>query len=356
MSVSIPSQQQRDTQLHDWLSQVFANQTFYHKRLAGDASFRAYHRLEVENAGQTQHYIVMDAPPDKESIKEFIAVAKLFKTHGVNAPELVAIQEQQGFLVLEDFGTTDFADKIGKHDLNNSAILYQKAMQMIVLIGKIDAILAQHQAHLPTYDHALLSREMGLFSEWFLPYIDVPLSHDSETLWHNTQLAIINQVVAQPQVVVHRDFHSRNLMILDEGESLGVIDFQDAVIGAYTYDLASLLRDAYIDFDEVWVKEQLTKFYQLAHIEQNYGKTLTAFTTDFNIMSMQRHLKVLGIFIRLSRRDGKDRYLANMPKVMADLIHSAKWLSENTDNADFKAFYTWLNQTVLPKFKEKFNT
>lgn len=356
---------QRDNALHTWLEQVFPKQTITHQRLAGDASFRAYHRLQVasnDKNGTTQNYIVMDAPPEKESVKEFIAVAKLLKTNAVNAPEIVAMDETQGFLVLEDFGATDFADKIGKN-VPNSDDLYQQAMQTILTIGKIDSALAQNQANLPAYDTALLSREMGLFSEWFLPFIGVTLDETAEKLWQNTQNAIIAQVTAQPQGVVHRDFHSRNLMILEDGSNqeqpLGVIDFQDAVIGAYTYDLASLLRDAYIDFDENWVSEQLAKFYQLANIEQNYGKSLAEFTADFNVMSMQRHLKVLGIFIRLSQRDGKNRYLANMPKVMADLMHSAKWLSENTStlhqqHTNFKAFYDWLNQTVLPKFQEKF--
>ena len=151
-------------------------------------------------------------------------------------------------------------------------------------------------------------------------------------------------------------------MILDTDNltttSLGVIDFQDAVIGAYTYDLASLLRDAYIDFDEIWVSEQLAKFYQLATIEQKYDKILAQFTADFNVTSLQRHLKGLGIFIRLSQRDGKDRYLTNMPKVMTDLMHSAKWLSDNIihpKKAEFTAFYNWLNDTLLPQFNQKFN-
>lgn len=356
---SLSNTADRDAALHQWLQQIFADKQITHQRLAGDASFRAYHRLQVTNNNLIKNYIVMDAPPDKESVKEFIAVAKLLKNNNVNAPELIAIDEAQGFLVLEDFGATDFADKIGKADRVMTDMLYHNAMQIILAIGKIDTAIAQKQADLPHYDNVLLSREMGLFSEWFLPYIGVNLDNQSEKIWQNVQTAIVNQITAQPQVMVHRDFHSRNLMILDTvnltASPLGVIDFQDAVIGAYTYDLASLLRDAYIDFDENWVNENVEKFYQLAHIEQKYGKTLAEFTTDFNVMSLQRHLKVLGIFIRLSQRDGKDRYLANMPKVMGDLIHSAKWLSDNTDNVDFNAFYEWLIQTVTPAFNQKFN-
>lgn len=364
MTTSTPTSppDQRDNALHDWLIQSFMDKTIAHQRLLGDASFRAYHRLQVQAKDSTQHYIVMDAPPQKESIKEFIAVAKLLKTHGINAPQLIAMDEVQGFLVLEDFGATDFADKIGNHDPKNSDSLYQTAMQTLIAIANIDNTQAQQQADLPPYDTALLSREMGLFSEWFLPFLDIKMDKTSEDIWQNLQQTLIEQITAQPEVVVHRDFHSRNLMILDTDNltttSLGVIDFQDAVIGAYTYDLASLLRDAYIDFDEIWVSEQLAKFYQLATIEQKYDKSLAQFTADFNVTSLQRHLKVLGIFIRLSQRDGKDRYLTNLPKVMADLMHSAKWLSDNIihpKKAEFTAFYNWLNDTVLPQFNQKFN-
>lgn len=139
----------RDEQLHQFLQASFANQTITHQRLAGDASFRAYHRLQVVNNDATQHYIIMDAPPDKESVKEFIAVAKLFDAHNVNAPTLIAIDETQGFLVLEDFGATDFADKIGKHDMATTNELYHTAMQTILAIQEIDPNTAKNNAHLP---------------------------------------------------------------------------------------------------------------------------------------------------------------------------------------------------------------
>lgn len=342
----------RDQQLHRWLAQVFPNQEFNHSRLPGDASFRGYHRLTVGD----DKYIVMDAPPEKESVAEFIAVDKLM-ADVVHVPHLVAIDEVQGFIVMEDLGATDFADVIA-NDVNNREDMaaterhYQRAMQEIIAIQRLD--VAKAGEILPSYDDALLTREMGLFSEWFLPYIGVSLNEQATKLWQDVQAAIIGQVTAQPQGVVHRDFHSRNLMVLEGRDDLGVIDFQDAVIGAYTYDLASLLRDAYINFDENWVSAHIAKFYELADIEQRYGKSLADFTIDFNVMSMQRHLKVLGIFIRLYRRDGKDRYLGNMPKVMGDLMYALGALKQQADNATFDAFYDWLNTVVMPKFNEKF--
>lgn len=340
-------QQSRQQQLHIWLTEVFQNRSLQHEKIPGDASFRSYHRLTVDN----QHYIVMDAPPEKESVKEFIAVGNLMAGH-VHVPKMIATDEQQGFIVLEDLGNTDFADVIAKDlmdagELAKTARYYQQAMQAILAIQKID--INDAKAVIPSYDDALLRREMGLFSEWFLPYIGVTMTPDLETLWQDLQSDIIQQVIAQPQVVVHRDFHSRNLMVLNHSDELGVIDFQDAVIGAYTYDLASLLRDAYINYDETWVNTHLAHYHQLAKID----KSLAEFTVDFNIMSMQRHLKVLGIFVRLFERDGKDRYLVNLPKVFNDLLTCLKAISQRDEHQTFDKFADWMTAVVEPAFHQK---
>ena len=340
-------QQSREQQLHTWLTQVFPNQSLQHEKIPGDASFRSYHRLTVDN----QHYIVMDAPPEKESVTEFIAVGNLMAGH-VHVPKMIATDEQQGFIVLEDLGNTDFADVIAKDltdagELAKTARYYQRAMQAILAIQKID--INDAKAVIPSYDDALLRREMGLFSDWFLPYIGVTMPPDLETLWQDLQSDIIQQVIAQPQVVVHRDFHSRNLMVLNHSDELGVIDFQDAVIGAYTYDLASLLRDAYINYDETWVNTHLAHYHQLAQID----KSLAEFTVDFNIMSMQRHLKVLGIFVRLFERDGKDRYLVNLPKVFNDLLTCLQAISQRDKRPTFDKFADWMTAAAAPAFHQK---
>lgn len=335
---------ERDNQLHTWLTTVFPNQDFTHDRIPGDASFRGYHRLSVGN----DKYIVMDAPPDKESVKEFIAVDKLMADY-VHVPKLFAIDETQGFIVLEDLGDTDFAEDIAtdltSEDMAKTERHYEHAMQEILDIQKID--IEKAREIIPDYDEALLRREMSLFTEWFLPYIGVSLNQETEQLWQTVQADIVKQVISQQQVVVHRDFHSRNLMVLANSDDLGVIDFQDAVVGSYTYDLASLLRDAYINFDENWVNQHLQKFYDMANIDKDFDQ----FKTDFNVMSMQRHLKVLGIFVRLFQRDGKDRYLANLPKVFDDLLYSLGTLKES--NPNFNKFYHWLKTDVQPKFEQK---
>lgn len=341
---------QRDNELHQWLNSVFS-EDFKHERLLGDASFRSYHRLIVNQGEKTKNYIVMDAPPDKESVKEFIAVDKLM-TGYVHVPKLIAINEEQGFIVLEDLGQTDFADKIGEYNEQTRA-LYQKAMQTILDIQKID--INQAKQIVPNYDEALLKREMALFDEWFLPYIGEKLDEKTQNIWQNLQNHIVNQVTTQPQVVVHRDFHSRNLMIVnnDVNQDLGVIDFQDAVIGAYTYDVVSLLRDAYVNWTEEQTEVWFDEFYAMLNASlPNLSKE--QFTLDNMIMGLQRHLKVLGIFVRLYERDGKSRYLANLPRVMQDTLFEAKYLAEHQGGV-FAEFYQWLDGDIKLKFNEKLN-
>ncbi|ELA08489.1 aminoglycoside phosphotransferase [Moraxella macacae 0408225] len=341
---------QRDAALYQWLQSVF-DQPFSYQRLAGDASFRRYYRLQVDNHKTKQPFIVMDAPPNQESIKEFIAVDKLMADF-IHVPKLIAVNEAQGFIVLEDLGTTDFADKLNENATNQEK-LYQKALQTLINLQKISITNAKNLQHhpLPNYDESLLKREMSLFDAWFLPYIGIALDENTQQLWLNTQNQIVKDVASHPKVVVHRDFHSRNLIVTNElTYELGVIDFQDAVIGSYLYDLASLLRDAYINFDENWVETNLQYFYA----NTDYKNTLDfqQVKQDFNTISLQRHLKVIGIFIRLYQRDKKDRYLANLPKVMQDLLISLKNLINK--NQVYADFYAWIEQTVLAKFQQKF--
>ncbi len=337
---------QRDQLLHTWLQQVFADQPFQHQRLAGDASFRSYHRLTVGQHDKTINYIVMDAPPEKESIDEFITVANLMKDF-VHVPELIAINQPQGFIVLEDLGSTDFADVIGHDDLQATNHYYQQAMQTIIELQKISLTDAE-QAKLPHYNKELLQREMNLFTEWFLPYVNTNVSTEKQQLWQQLQNDMIEKITQQYQVVVHRDFHSRNLMITNHG--LGVIDFQDAVIGAYSYDAISLLRDAYVDWSESQTDKWLQDFYQLS-IKTQPNLTFDQFQQDCMVMGLQRHLKILGIFVRLYQRDGKNRYLANLPRVMNDTLIEAKWLAEHQAGI-YQDFYQWLIHDIQPNFVE----
>lgn len=344
--------------LEHWLQQVFAGKTFNLDSLPGDASARQYHRLQLlDGSDMTKsRYIVMDSADEQDAMRQFINVAKLMSP-AINVPTLIAQDVEKGFLVLQDFGAVEFAhllvdavpSKVNEH--------YQLAMQTLVALQTVSVETAKAQHHLPDYDEELLNREMDLFSEWFIPYVGVALD---KTLWDNLKAVLIQQILRQPQVIVHRDYHSRNLMQDQADHSrLGVIDFQDAVIGAYTYDLVSLVRDAYVEWPEPQISEWIRDFWQLhKQTALTTADSVAQFENDVNIMGVQRHLKVLGIFIRLSERDGKDRYLADIPKVMRDLIIELNWLAEQGD-ADIQQavtpFNQWLESVVLPAYRDIFS-
>ncbi len=355
-----PKMTDRQQQLTAWLQQVFPNQAFSLDSLVGDASARHYHRMQLSNDkdmhdNTAPRYIVMDSADEQAAMRQFITVATLMAP-AINVPTLVAQDVAQGFLVLQDFGAVEFAHLLQDATPSQVNRYYQWAMQTLVSLQKIDPKSAKSQYQLPDYDTALLAREMDLFRDWFLPYIGATLEVN---IWNNFKSVLMTEILAQPQVVVHRDYHSRNLM-QDQADNsrLGVIDFQDAVIGAYSYDVVSLVRDAYVDWSEAQVSQWIQDFWQL----QNQAGISTAdsaqqFEHDVNVMGVQRHLKVLGIFIRLSKRDGKDRYLADIPKVMSDLMFELEWLEiqGNTDVRQALApFNAWIQGYVLPAYQRTF--
>lgn len=305
--------------------------------LAGDASFRRYHRIYM-NTGEGAYttYLLMDAPPDKESVVEFVNVAEIM-TGAVNVPDIIARDIERGFLLLQDFGTVEFAHLI-RDDADNVNAYYTKALQTLADLQTLPT-----DVNLPAYSDEKLSAEMDLFTEWFLPYVGVSLTDEAKSMWQTFKNDLIEQIKLQPKVVVHRDYHSRNLMADKGSDALGVIDFQDAVIGAYSYDLVSLVRDAYVDFHETWVNAKIGEFHAIKGLNIN----LDDFIRDVNIMGVQRHLKVLGIFIRLSERDGKHRYLEDIPKVMKDLNAELEWLQSHGEQS-IEPFYAWLKAHVLP--------
>ncbi len=344
-------------QLHSWLQQVF-EQPFTLTSLPGDASARRYHRLQLvdENVDtDASRYMVMDSADEQDAMQQFIKVTKIM-TPAINVPKLIAQDIEQGFLVLQDFGSVEFAhllleathEQVDKH--------YQLAMQTLIALQRLDTDVVKSEYQLPDYDTALLNREMALFNDWFVPYIGVDLDQD---IWNALKTALIKEILAQPQVVVHRDYHSRNLM-QDQADNaqLGVIDFQDAVIGAYSYDLVSLVRDAYVDWPETQVSQWIDDYWQLQQ-QANLPTAASAaqFEHDVNVMGVQRQLKVLGIFIRLYERDGKSRYLANIPKVLDDLMFELEWLETQGSaelTAAIKPFNKWLIETALPTCQSKF--
>lgn len=347
----------RQQQLKDWLQQVFVNQAFELDSLPGDASARHYHRLQLlgNDDNTAARYIVMDSADEQDAMQQFIKVNQLMSP-AVNVPKLIAQDVSQGFLVLQDFGSIEFAHLLVDVTAKQVNEFYQLALQTLVALQQLPIATAKDLYQLPDYDSALLNREMDLFSDWFIPYIGVSLN---QPLWDTLKSAIIKAVVAQPQVIVHRDYHSRNLM-QDQADTaqLGVIDFQDAVIGAYSYDLVSLVRDAYVDWSETQVSQWIHDFWLLQQqAELDTADTAKQFESDVNVMGVQRHLKVLGIFIRLFKRDGKSRYLSDIPKVMSDLMFELEWLGAQGSESMQQAilpFNEWFIETVLPAYQTKF--
>lgn len=347
----------RQQKLEQWLQQVFEKQDFILDSLAGDASARRYHRIQLldSNGAEVARYIVMDSADEQDAMQQFIMVDKLMMP-AINVPKLIAQEVTKGFLVLQDFGAVEFAHLLVDANPTQVNQYYQLAMQTLIELQKLPVDTAKNQYQLPDYDDIMLNREMDLFSEWFIPYIDVELD---DALWTNLKAALIAEIVTQPQVIVHRDYHSRNLM-QDQADKtqLGVIDFQDAVIGAYSYDLVSLVRDAYVEWSETQVSRWIHDFWQLQkQAELETVHSAEQFENDVNVMGVQRHLKVLGIFIRLFKRDGKNRYLTDIPKVMRDFIFELEWLGVHGSDSMQQAvepFNQWLIDIVLPAYQAKF--
>jgi N-acetylmuramate 1-kinase len=274
---------------------------------SADASFRRYFRVDALDGTTT--YIVMDAPPPQEDVRPFIHVAEVFGKTGVAVPQILAQDTERGFLLLTDLGSTTYLHQLS-HDSAHQ--LYLDAIDALVAIQ----IHSQPQV-LPEYDRALLLRELMLFPEWYIgKHLGLTLTEKQQGDLNKVFDALLANNLAQPQVYVHRDYHSRNLMVLPQGNP-GILDFQDAVYGPITYDLVSLLRDAYVQWDEEMVLDWAIRYWERAkRAGLPVNADIDAFYRDFEFMGLQRHLKVLGIFARLYHRDGKDAYLKDLPLVM----------------------------------------
>ncbi len=293
---------------------------------SADASFRQYFRLS--EAGES--YILMDSSREKESLAPFVDVTKRLLDVDVRAPKILAENLEEGFLVLDDFGNTNYLDVLNDQ---NFKILYTKAMDEILKMQKGET------TGLPLYDKAFLHFEMDLMKRWFLEqYVKLPLNSEDEKTIEEALDAISEVVLTQPQnVFVHRDYHSRNIMLTPEDE-IGVIDYQDAMNGAITYDLVSLLKDLYIEYPKDEVRALALQFRDMLGLEVDD----TTFIKWFDFMGLQRHIKVLGIFARLYLRDGKDGYLKDLPLTLKYTIETAEKYDET------KALAELLKKVLLP--------
>ena len=301
---------ERKQQLIDWLAVTFSTKNFSIEAASSDASFRRYFRVQFGD----QSFVVMDAPPLKEDCTSFIAVANLLKTQGINAPKIFHQSLEDGFLVLSDLGSDSYLDKLTERTVDKQ---YKDAVQVLHKmhgIGLKDLLI-------PSYDLALLRQEMDLFGEWFLKtLLGIDLSFkDKETL-SQVKEKLAASALEQPQVFVHRDYHSRNLMVTKDNNP-GVIDFQDAVIGPLTYDLVSLYRDCYIAWSDekiyAWLDDFLKQRQERGEVDDFDHRQ---FYQWFDWMGVQRHMKAVGIFSRLLLRDGKEGYLKDVPRTLGYLI------------------------------------
>lgn len=301
---------------------------------SSDASFRRYFR--VRHAGGCD--IAMDAPPDKENTLPFIRNAELFGQAGVHVPAIYRQNTELGFLLLEDLGSVPYLDAL---TADNADALYLAAMDSLFLLQTGPEPAA---CPLPAYDRALLARELGIFEEWFLDkLLGVVLPIGLRQELHEV---LIVSALEQPAVCVHRDYHSRNLMLLADGKP-GVIDFQDAVLGPISYDLVSLLRDCYIAWPGSRVEQWVADYYRRLQAAGMADFSLQRFQAWFDLMGLQRHLKAIGIFARLYLRDDKPGYLADIPRTMA---YVAEVCGRYPALAEFDSF---LRHQVLPVYPAK---
>lgn len=298
----------RLAQLAGWLAGLEAHALLPDtlRPASSDASFRRYFRVDAADGATL---IVMDAPPPQEDVRPFVQVAELFGATGVTVPTVLAQDVERGFLLLSDLGNTTYLKQLNADTAHK---LYIDAIDALVLLQA-----QSRPGKLPVYDRELLHRELMLFPDWYLAkHLNATLDDKQAADLNNVFEVLLANNLAQPQVYVHRDYHSRNLMVLDKGNP-GILDFQDAVYGPITFDLVSLLRDAYIQWDEEMVLDWAIRYWERARrAGLPVSHDIDAFYRDFEFMGLQRHLKVLGIFARLYHRDGKDGYLNDIPLVM----------------------------------------
>jgi len=326
--------------LQSWLRTLYPDQPLTLSPASADASFRRYFRVSLPE----QTLIAMDAPPQQENCQPFVHAAHVLAEAAVHVPEIIAQDLEQGFLLLSDLGNTTYLQALNT-DPDRASPLYLEAIDALIKIQS-----ASRKNVFPEYDRALLSRELALFPDWYMTsHLQSAPNDEQKNALQAVFDALLANNLAQPQVFVHRDYHSRNLMVATPNP--GIIDFQDAVLGPITYDLVSLFKDAYIQWEEAQVLDWTIRYWEKA---RRAGLPVTSdfpdFYRDFEFMGVQRHLKVLGIFTRLCYRDGKPAYLQDMPAVLHYLrqtskryheLHPLSQLLDQLENKQSETGYTF---------------
>ncbi|WP_337843117.1 phosphotransferase [Rheinheimera sp.] len=323
-----------------FLQQYFANQSYQLNAISGDASFRRYFRVCTSE----QTYVLMDAPVPQEDCGRFVATAQSLAAVGLSVPQVIAMDLQQGLLLLSDLGDQLLQPLL---TVATAPDWYRKAL---ALLPQIRSISSTSAGPLPVFDDAFVERELMICPEWFLArHLQLELTQQDWQIWRQAFSALITSAGQQPKAGMHRDFHSRNLMPQPDG-SLAVIDFQDIVLGPVTYDLVSLLKDCYLKWPQSLVQQLALEGYLQLQQQQLLGPEVTEeqFLRWFDWMGLQRHIKVLGIFSRLYHRDQKSGYLADLPRVLGYVLESCQ------NYPEFQPLAHWLEQRVVPVLTPEF--
>ena len=300
---------------------------------SGDASFRRYFRVHSDSAS----YIVMDAPPEQEDCRPFIQVAGYFESMQLHAPRVLEADLDSGFLLLTDLGSTQYLELL-EEDPAAAGLLYESAMRALLIIQNRGEAF---QSQLPPYDGDRLGFELSLFHDWLCEkHLGIEFDNRSEREWQALCDRLVTNALEQPQVFVHRDYHSRNLMVTEDGP--GILDFQDAMEGPLTYDLVSLLKDCYVKMSSEQIAELVAGFAQDARQLGVHELGDQQYLRSFDLTGVQRHLKAAGIFARLNHRDGKAGYLADVPRTLSYIVDLAPRYGELGWLVDF------INARVLP--------
>jgi aminoglycoside/choline kinase family phosphotransferase len=301
---------------------------------SGDASFRRYFRLQAAN----ESYIVMDAPPEQEDCLPFLRVAGYLEAMGLNAPRVLEVNLEDGFLLLTDLGSRQYLE-ILEEDASLAAQLYGDALDALHVMQQRGAA---YQSSLPPYDEELLRFEMSLFHDWLCgKHLGIEWHAELESQWQECCDLLVANALDQPSVFVHRDYHSRNLMLTDDNNP-GILDFQDAVEGPVTYDLVSLLKDCYVKWPAERIWQWALDFYNGLDASVRGQTGEEGFRRYFELMGVQRHLKAAGIFARLNHRDGKPGYMLDIPRTLSYVMDVAPRYAELTFVA------TLIEERVLP--------
>ncbi|MCK0163381.1 phosphotransferase [Marinobacter sp. S6332] len=328
--------------LTTWVSQFPGFENAEAIPVSGDASFRSYFRVrKMDTNGSEESFIVMDSPPELEDCRPFVHIGRHWLASGIMVPNIIEADPARGFLLLEDFGDQLMLGQLTPDTVDS---LYQSALDELLLIQQVTA---HPDNPLPAYDAALLNREMALFRDWLLEgYLGLELDNIEKSMLDTTFALLRESALAQPEVTVHRDYHSRNLLVRERNSRPGVIDFQDAVTGPITYDPVSLLKDCYIQWPEERIYGWLEIFRKQSLEAGLHRADSDTFRQWFELMGMQRHLKAAGIFARLAMRDGKQRYLDDIPRTLGYLLTASK------RQPALRHFHDWLATVAVPKAEE----